>query len=112
DMPAAYSLAAVVVAPSIVPEGFGRVPVEAQAMGRPVIASDLGGFRETVMDGVTGLLVPPGDADKLAAALDAALKLSLDELDYLASEALANIQERFTRERMCADTLAVYGELV
>lgn len=112
DMAAAYSLAAVVVAPSIVPEGFGRVPVEAQAMGRPVIASDLGGFRETIIDGVTGLLVPPGDADKLAAAIDAALALDATELATLAAEALANIERRFTRERMCAETLSVYRELV
>jgi len=112
DMAAAYSMAAVVVAPSIVPEGFGRVPVEAQAMGRPVIASDLGGFRETVVDGVTGLLVPPGDADKLAAALEAALALDAADLESLSVEALANVGATFTRERMCADTLAVYRELV
>ena len=112
DMPAAYSLAAVVVAPSIVPEGFGRVPAEAQAMGRPVIASDLGGFKETIIDGVTGLLVSPGDADKLAAALTAALALNAEELAAIAAQGVANIAEHFTRERMCADTLAVYRELV
>ena len=70
-MPAAYALASAVVAPSIVSEGFGRVPVEAQAMGRPVIATNLGGFRETIIHGETGLLVPPGDAAALAKAIDA-----------------------------------------
>jgi glycosyltransferase involved in cell wall biosynthesis len=111
EMPAAYSMAAVVVAPSVEAEGFGRVPVEAQAMGRPVIASDIGGFRETIIDGVTGLLVPPGDPDRLAGAIEAALALSADERATLAAEAMGNIRTIFTRERMCADTLAVYREL-
>jgi glycosyltransferase involved in cell wall biosynthesis len=112
DMPAAYSLAAVVVAPSIKPEGFGRVPVEAQAMGRPVIASDVGGFRETVVNGLTGLLVPPGDSQRLSVALGSALDLGPEDRDALAAEAIANIQAKFTREHMCAATLDVYRELI
>jgi glycosyltransferase involved in cell wall biosynthesis len=112
DMAAAYSLAAVVVAPSIKPEGFGRVPVEAQAMGVPVIASDIGGFRETIVDGLTGLLVPPGDSRRLADAIGSALALSEEDREGLAAEAWANIQAKFTRERMCAATLDVYRELV
>src|SRR6266403_3362382 len=59
DMPAAYMLADVVVSASSEPEGFGRIAVEAQAMGRPVVATDHGGSRETVLPGVTGWLVPP-----------------------------------------------------
>jgi len=112
DMPAAYSLAAVVVAPSIKPEGFGRVPVEAQAMGRPVIASDVGGFRETIVNGLTGLLVPPGDAGRLSVALASALDLGTEDREALAAEAIANIQAKFTKEHMCAATLEVYRELV
>jgi glycosyltransferase involved in cell wall biosynthesis len=112
DMPAAYSLAAVVVAPSIKAEGFGRVPVEAQAMGRPVIASDVGGFRETIINGLTGLLVPPGDSQRLSVALGSALDLGAEDRDALAAEAMANIQDKFTRERMCAATLDVYRELI
>jgi glycosyltransferase involved in cell wall biosynthesis len=112
DMPAAYSLAAVVVAPSIKAEGFGRVPVEAQAMGRPVIASDVGGFRETIVNGLTGLLVPPGDSQRLSVALGSALDLGTDDRDALAAEAMANIRAKFTREQMCAATLDVYRELI
>jgi glycosyltransferase involved in cell wall biosynthesis len=112
DIAAAYSIADVVVAPSIQPEGFGRVPVEAQAMGRPVIASDLGGFRETVIDGVTGLLVPPGDPDRLAAAIAGALMLTPADRAALSGHAMGNVHATFTRERMCADTLAIYRELV
>jgi glycosyltransferase involved in cell wall biosynthesis len=112
DMAAAYSLAAVVVAPSIKAEGFGRVPVEAQAMGRPVIASDVGGFRETIVNGQTGLLVPAGDSQRLSVALGSALDLAQEDRDALGVEAKANIQARFTRERMCAATLDVYRELI
>jgi glycosyltransferase involved in cell wall biosynthesis len=111
DMVAAYSLAAVVVAPSVKAEGFGRVPVEGQAMGCPVIASDIGGFRETIVDGLTGLLVPPGNSALLADALASALALSADDREGIAAEAWANIQAKFTRERMCAATLEVYREL-
>jgi glycosyltransferase involved in cell wall biosynthesis len=111
DMAAAYSLAAVVVAPSVKAEGFGRVPVEGQAMGCPVVASDIGGFRETIVDGLTGLLVPPGNSARLADALASALALSADDREGIAAEAWANIQAKFTRERMCAATLEVYREL-
>jgi glycosyltransferase involved in cell wall biosynthesis len=112
DMAAAYSLAAVVVAPSIKAEGFGRVPVEGQAMGCPVIASDIGGFRETIVDGLTGLLVPAGNSGRLADAIGSALALDQQDRENLAAEAWANIQAKFTRERMCAATLDVYRELM
>jgi glycosyltransferase involved in cell wall biosynthesis len=111
DIPAAYSLAAVAVAPSVRPEGFGRVAVEAQAMGCPIVASDLGGFRETIIEGVTGLLVPPGDPNQLARAIAGALALSTSHRDALAAEAKRNVRSLFTRERMCAATLDVYREL-
>ena len=65
-MPAAYMLADVVISASTDPEAFGRVAAEAHAMGRPVIASDHGGARETVIAGETGWLVPPGDSDAIA----------------------------------------------
>ena len=59
DMPAAYKVADVVVSPTLTPEPFGRTVVEAQAMGRPVVVSDHGGHRETVVDGATGWRVRP-----------------------------------------------------
>jgi len=112
DMPAAYMLADVVVAPSTQPEAFGRVPVEAQAMGRPVIATDHGGARETVIDGETGLLVPPGDAAALASAIHDALSLGPGERDALARRAIAHVRRNFDQRTMCARTLAVYEELL
>jgi glycosyltransferase involved in cell wall biosynthesis len=111
DMPAAYMLADVVVSASTDPEAFGRVAAEAQAMGRPVIATDHGGSRETVVAGETGWLVPPGYADELARALRAALSMSGEERDSAARRAIAHIHDNYTKTRMCERTLKVYAEL-
>jgi glycosyltransferase involved in cell wall biosynthesis len=107
-MPAAFMLADVVVSASTDPEAFGRVIVEAQAMGRPVIATDHGAARETVIPGETGWLVPPGDADALAAAIRVALALGPTERQRMADAAENNARSRFSKEEMCAKTLAVY----
>jgi glycosyltransferase involved in cell wall biosynthesis len=112
DMPAAYMLATVVVSPSLVPEGFGRVPVEAQAMGRPVIATDHGGTRETVVPEETGWLVPPGDVGALTRALKEALDLDPRARAALATRAMAHVAANFTNEKMCRETLDVYAELL
>jgi len=112
DMPAAYMLADVVVSASTDPEAFGRVAVEAQAMGRPVIASDHGGARETVIPGATGWLTPPGDAEALAAALESALSLDARAREHLAAAAIAHARASFSKSDMCARTLAVYDELL
>jgi glycosyltransferase involved in cell wall biosynthesis len=112
DMPAALMLADVVVSASNRPEGFGRVIVEAQAMGRPVVATDHGGARETVLPDETGWLVPPGDPRALAGAIAEALALSAEERAILAERAIAHARERFGIERMCAETLAAYGEIL
>jgi glycosyltransferase involved in cell wall biosynthesis len=82
DMPAALCLSDVVVHASTQPEAFGRVVIEAQAMGRPVVASDLGGPVETVRHGDTGWRVRPNDPSALAAAIRVAL--DLDPADSLA----------------------------
>lgn len=112
DMPAAYLLADVVVAPSRDPEGFGRVVVEAQAMGRPVVATDHGGARETIVPGETGWLVPAGDPPALAAAIGAALALAPAARHDLGARARAHVARHFTREVMCARTIDVYEELL
>ncbi len=108
DMPAAYALATLVVMPSLVPEGFGRVPVEAQAMGVPVIASDLGATRETVLPDLTGWLVPPDDPEALAEKIHAVLQLPAAERERLAQQAAARAHEKFALPMMTAATLAVY----
>lgn len=112
DMPAAYALSTVVVCPSIEPEGFGRVPVESQAMGRPIVATDHGGARETVQHGKTGWLVVPGDIQSMTEGLAAALAARTGESETFAMEARNWVQSRFSLEKMCADTLNVYIELL
>ncbi|MEZ0225298.1 MAG: glycosyltransferase family 4 protein [Alphaproteobacteria bacterium] len=112
DMPAAYMMATVVAAPSLAPEGFGRVPVEAQAMGRPVVATDHGGMRETIIRDETGWLVEPGNAAELATALQEALSLDARNRAALATRAMSHVAAHFTNEQMCQGTLDVYAELL
>lgn len=112
DMPAAYMLSTVVVSASTDPEGFGRVPVEAQAMGRPIIATDHGGAQETIRRGETGWLIPPNDPATLSKAIGEALSLSQQQRAILATRAMAHIAENFTREQMIDRTLEIYAELL
>jgi glycosyltransferase involved in cell wall biosynthesis len=112
DMPAAYMLADVVVSASRDPEGFGRIIVEAQAMGRPVVATDHGGARETIVPGITGWLVPPRDPTALARAIGEALSITGEERQQLAQRSIAHIAARYTRQAMCAGTIRVYEELL
>ncbi len=110
DMAAAYKLAAVVVSASIEPEAFGRVIVEAQAMGRPVIATDHGGARETVRHGETGWLYPPNDVARLAETLDEALNLDPSDRAHMGLAARARIHASYTIAAMQRATIAVYEE--
>ncbi|MGH6968731.1 MAG: glycosyltransferase family 4 protein [Stellaceae bacterium] len=112
DMPAAYMLADVVVSASTEPEGFGRVIVEAQAMGRPVVATAHGGAVETILPGQTGWLVPPGDAEALGDAVADALALAAGGRSQLAARAIAHVRANFTTAVMTARTIAVYQELL
>jgi len=112
DMAAAYCAADIVVSASTDPEAFGRVPPEAAAMGKPVIATDHGGARETVLDGESGLLVIPGNVTMLSDALAQLLAKARVELSMMGAKGRAHIIENFSLERMCADTLAVYRELL
>ena len=112
DMPAAYMLADIVVSASLEPEAFGRVAAEAQAMGRQVIASDHGGARETVIQGETGWLTPPGDAKALAKTIDAVLAKSEVDRKKLSERAKSNIQDNFSNESMCERTLDVYNDVL
>ena len=111
DMPAAYDWADVVVSASTRPEAFGRVAVEAMAMGRPVIASAHGGALETVADGETGLLVPPGEAAPLAGAIER-LSTDADLRARLGGAGRARARARFSTEAMTSATLSVYRSLL
>jgi glycosyltransferase involved in cell wall biosynthesis len=112
DMPAALKLADLVVSASTDPEAFGRVAVEAQAMGKPVVATRHGGSLETVLDGETGWLIEPGNARQLAAALDAALAMDAAERQAIASRGMAFVRANFAKELMCARTLDLYREVL
>ena len=112
DMPAAYMMADVVVSAATEPEAFGRVAAEAQAMGRPVIAADHGGARETVVPGETGWLVAPDDPEALAETISAALDLEAEHRARLGERGRAHICANFTVELMRARTLDLYRELL
>ena len=111
-MPAAYMLADVVVSASSDPEGFGRVIIEAQAMGRPVVATDHGGARETIERGMSGWLVPPRNPASLVAAIGEALSLGESERAAFSRRAIAHVASRYSRQAMCARTIEVYEELL
>ena len=112
DMPAALMLADAVVSASIDPEAFGRVIVEAQAMGRPIVAADHGASRELVLPDETGWLVPPNDPDALAEGLQKALALDVSARESWARRAITRSQELFTKRNMCSATIDVYRELL
>ncbi len=112
DMAAAYAAASLVVVPSRVPEGFGRVPVEAMAMGVPVIASAIGAMRDTIVDGVTGWLAPSEDLEAWAEAVEKALRLSGEERKDMAEASRVWARRHFEAEMMVAQTLAVYDDVV
>jgi glycosyltransferase involved in cell wall biosynthesis len=112
DMPAALMLADVVVSASTEPEAFGRAVIEAQAMERVVIAAGHGGAAETVKHGETGILVPPGDAAALAAAITAVLALPSADRRALGARARASVLEHYTVAAMQQATLAVYAEVL
>jgi glycosyltransferase involved in cell wall biosynthesis len=118
DMPAAFLAAHVAVVPSLVPETFGRTSIEAQAMGCPVIVSDLGALPETLIspdqstEGFTGWLAPPGDVSKITDALKFALALSSAQRQQIGDRAQAHVRRRFSLQEMQLKTLAVYDELL
>jgi len=112
DMAAAYLLSDFVVSASTDPEAFGRVVVEAQAMGRPVLASRHGGPLETVVPGETGWLFAPGDADDLAKTIETALATTQSERERMAVACIKRAREVYSRQAMCDSTLKVYAEVL
>ena len=111
QMPVVYALSDIVVNASTQPESFGRTITEAQASGCLVLATAHGGACETVKDGETGFLVPPGDAKAMAAKLDEMLEMSEESKARVRTAAVESVRANFSTARMCEETLALYREL-
>ena len=112
DMPAAYLLADLAIAPSLEPEAFGRTAVEPQVMGRPVMASDHGATRETIVPGETGWLVAPGDAQAWADALIEACEIGAAGRQTLGQAARLRARRLYSVDAMCEATLKVYAHIL
>ncbi len=111
-MPVAYYISDVIVSSSIEPEAFGRVSVEAQSMKKPIIASNIGGSKETVIDNKTGLLFESGNPKSLCDKLNEIIKLDTLTLDLMGREGRKNVINRFNIEKMCLNTYSEYKKLV
>ncbi len=111
-MPLAYKISNVVVSSSIEPEAFGRVSVEAQSMEKPIIASNIGGSKETIINEKTGFLFPAGDSDKLSVKIAEILNLSEITLKSIGSQGRKNIISKFNVEKMCFSTYSEYKKLL
>ena len=112
EMPLAYSLADLVVSASIEPEAFGRVSVEAQSMGKPIIASNIGGSKETIINKRSGFLYKHDDPRDLAKSLNTVIQLSQDELKSMGNEGRKNVTKKFDVETMCQSNLKEYRKLI
>ena len=112
EMPLAYSLADVVVSASIEPEAFGRVAVEAQSMGKPIIASNIGGSKETILNKKSGFLYKFDDPRELAKSLNTVIQLTQEELKSMGNEGRKNIAKKFDVETMCDTNLNEYKKLL
>ena len=112
DMPAAFALADIVIAPSNEPEAFGRVAAEAGAMGVPAIGSSIGAQGEIIIDGETGLIVPPSDPAHLSTAIGKLLALGPEGRAAMGRKAQTRVLARFTTSALQKATLSVYEGLL
>ena len=111
-MPIAYEISDVVVSSSIEPEAFGRISVEAQSMEKPIIASNIGGSNETIINNRTGFLFEAGNSKNLGAKLSEILNLSEVTLNGIGAEGRKNVIKKFNVEKMCNSTYSEYKKLL
>ena len=111
-MPIAYEISDVVVSTSIEPEAFGRVSVEAQAMEKPILASNIGGSNETIINEKTGFLFEAGNSKDLSEKLDEILNLSEVTRNGIGAEGRKNVKVKFNVEKMCNSTYSEYKKLI
>ncbi len=110
-MPIAYKISDIVISSSIEPEAFGRVAVEAQAMEKPIIASNIGGSNETIIDEKTGFLYSAGNSDILSQKLSHIFDLNDETLKSMGIEGRKNVIKKFNVEKMCFSTYSEYKKL-
>lgn len=114
NMPLAYHASDVVLSPSIEPEPFGRIPIEAQAAGKTIIASDHGAVKDTIKNGnnFTGFKVRPNDPQALSIAIKQSIIMDKKDLTKMHERAISNVKNNFSLENMCKKTLEVYKRLL
>jgi glycosyltransferase involved in cell wall biosynthesis len=112
NMPLAYKISDIVVSASIEPEAFGRVAVEAQSMEKPIIASNVGGSNETIVDNKTGFLFESGNPRALSKKIIEVLNLDKSTLKFMGIEGRKNIIKKFNVEKMCFSTYSEYKKLI
>ena len=112
NMPLAYKISDIVISASVEPEAFGRVAVEAQSMKKPIIASDIGGSNETIIDNETGFLFQSGSAEALSKKIVEAIQLDESRLKSIGIEGRKNIIKKFNVEKMCFSTYSEYKKLL
>ena len=112
DMALAYKVSDIVVSASIEPEAFGRVAVEAQSMEKLIIASNIGGSNETILDGKTGILFQSGDPKSLSKKIIQAITMDDSSIKLIGKEGRKNIIKKFNVEKMCFSTYSEYKRLL
>ena len=112
DMALAYQVSDIVISPSIEPEAFGRVAVEAQSMEKLIIASNIGGSNETIINEKTGFLFDAGDANSLSKKIIQAITMDESSLKLMGKEGRKNVIKKFNVEKMCFSTYSEYKRLV
>ena len=111
-MPIAYKVSNLVVSSSIEPEAFGRVSIEAQSMEKPIVASDIGGSKETIIKDKSGLLFKSGDPIALAEKIKEIMNYQDNTLQSMGIEGRKNVIKKFDVEKMCNSTFLEYKKLI
>ena len=111
-MPIAYRIANLVCSCSVEPEAFGRVSVESQSMEIPIIASDIGGSKETIIKDKTGFLYKSGDSKALADTILMVMNKDYNSLKSIGLEGRKNVIKKFDVDKMCQTTFTEYKKLI
>ena len=112
NMPLAYKISDLIVSTSIEPEAFGRIAVEAQSMEKPIIASNLGGSKETIVNNKTGILFDAGDSDDLSKKIIEFFNFDKSTIEQMGKEGRKNVSAKFNVEKMCFSTYSEYKKLI